>query len=348
MSVARLSSDNEVLALQAAGVSRKRIFIPLFILGFIFSLMSFFINDYLLPHGFIEYKRHYSKMLHSSPQLALEPFAVNEYENINIITGDIQDNVIYDIVIFDKTEQNKLRIISAQKGIIEKSKEQEDVIALILDNVFSLLINPMKENSFEYSYSETMIYNILLKIFDVKPNPGPTEMSIFDIWLVIQEKEKGFQEKLRMQRIKVHEMRYTMAMEIRMLKESPIFSAQSINQKRSNLESLYDNYIQEKTKKIFDRSLQKYLLEFHKKFAFPFACIFFIIFAFPIGLMARRSGRIVGFGIGVIVSFLYWGLLLVGHEIGYRHEYPPFIAMWLPNLVVLFFGLFFLILRMRK
>jgi lipopolysaccharide export system permease protein len=94
----------------------------------------------------------------------------------------------------------------------------------------------------------------------------------------------------------------------------------------------------EKAKDVDEGNLRVYMAEFHRKFSVPAACLVFSFFAFPIGLMARRSGRTVGFGIGLFVSILYYGLLFAGQTIGLRIQVSPPLAMWFPDLVVLAAG----------
>ncbi|MCE1195174.1 LptF/LptG family permease, partial [bacterium] len=84
-----------------------------------------------------------------------------------------------------------------------------------------------------------------------------------------------------------------------------------------------------------DRSLQIYELEHSKKYAIPAAAFFFSLLAFPLGLGARRAGRTAGFGIALLLSSLYWGLLFIGQTFGLRSQISPRLAMWLPNLLVL-------------
>ncbi len=74
----------------------------------------------------------------------------------------------------------------------------------------------------------------------------------------------------------------------------------------------------------------------------------FAFFAFPIGLMARRSGRTVGFAVGLLVSILYYGLLLVGQTFGGRMDLPPALSMWLPDLIVLAAGGVIYTLRLSR
>ncbi|MEE8592282.1 MAG: LptF/LptG family permease, partial [Spirochaetia bacterium] len=77
-------------------------------------------------------------------------------------------------------------------------------------------------------------------------------------------------------------------------------------------------------------------------------CIVFVLFAFPVGLLARKSGRALGFGIGLLMASLYWWLLLIGHTLGIRLELPPMFAMWFPNLVVFIVACAFLAVRTNR
>ena len=60
----------------------------------------------------------------------------------------------------------------------------------------------------------------------------------------------------------------------------------------------------------------------------------FAFFAWPVGLGARRSGRSVGFAIGLFVAIAYWGMLFAGRTFGQRLAIPPALAMWLPDAIV--------------
>jgi lipopolysaccharide export system permease protein len=64
----------------------------------------------------------------------------------------------------------------------------------------------------------------------------------------------------------------------------------------------------------------------------------FVVFAFPAGLLARRSGRTLGFALGIVMSGLYWAMLIVSYRFGARATFSPLLAMWLPNVVVLAAG----------
>ena len=65
------------------------------------------------------------------------------------------------------------------------------------------------------------------------------------------------------------------------------------------------------------------------------------------GLLAKKSGRTMGFGIGILVAVLYWALLLGGQTFGTRLSWSPFWSTWFPNLAVLIAGFALWIARLR-
>lgn len=137
-------------------------------------------------------------------------------------------------------------------------------------------------------------------------------------------------------------------MQVRYLRDTSAGDSAAVGRGLAELAGAYARYRAARDHSPVDRNLQLYLLEFHKKFSIPFACLIFVLFAFPISLMARRSGRAVGFGLGLLVSTVYWGLLFMGQTLGMRLELPPLLAMWLPNLLVLAAAVSLLAYRMRS
>jgi lipopolysaccharide export system permease protein len=55
-----------------------------------------------------------------------------------------------------------------------------------------------------------------------------------------------------------------------------------------------------------------------------------------------------GFGLGVLVSGIYWIMLFVGHTLGIRSGFSPFISMWFPNFIILGAGLGLFVYRIAR
>ncbi|MDX9786802.1 MAG: LPS export ABC transporter permease LptF [Desulfobacterales bacterium] len=85
------------------------------------------------------------------------------------------------------------------------------------------------------------------------------------------------------------------------------------------------------------------LIEFHKKFSLPFACIALGMLAFPLGIRTKFVKQSSGIGLGLLFFMLYYSILSAGWVFGEAGIYPPVIGMWLPNILFGGLGLFLLI-----
>ncbi len=96
-----------------------------------------------------------------------------------------------------------------------------------------------------------------------------------------------------------------------------------------------------------DDARNKALVEIHKKFAIPGACIVFGLYGIPLGFRNRRSGRSSGFLISVTMFLFYYVMLGNGEEAAVNGQVPPWLAMWAPNILLLVLGAFLLWRRNR-
>jgi LPS export ABC transporter permease LptF/LPS export ABC transporter permease LptG len=72
----------------------------------------------------------------------------------------------------------------------------------------------------------------------------------------------------------------------------------------------------------------------HQKFAIPFACIVFGVIGLALGATHRRDGALGSFVIGLIVVFAYYIPMFLGPQMAKSMLVPPWLAAWLPNLVL--------------
>ncbi|WDP88022.1 MAG: LPS export ABC transporter permease LptF [Desulfobacter sp.] len=90
------------------------------------------------------------------------------------------------------------------------------------------------------------------------------------------------------------------------------------------------------------------LMVLHEKFSIPFACLSLGLLAFPLGVQSMSLRRSSGFGMGIFFFLLYYFLLAAGWSAGETGHYPPFIGMWLPNVVMGAAGIFLLVRNARE
>ncbi len=355
MALGRLSSDNELIAMQTGGIPRGRIFIPMLFIGLILSVTSFIINDYFLPLGNINFNRLYRKLIYSNPELELESNAIKKYQDRIIITGEVKDTNIDNILIIDRTEGTPdQRIITASEAsLIDDESENENfkggIISLNLKDVESHSVDLKKKGVFDHAVASAMTYNILLKDLSLALfNPTAREMSSYDVHRDIQDQKSNLENLREKQTAKTAIKKISFIQQYHQFARA-VGEGVSIERAVGELQQDLISLNQEEDKRITSRTLQITQIEFFKKFSIPFACLIFVVFAFPVGLLTRKSGRTVGFGIGLLVSILYWGLLIAFHTIGQQQSnFPPFLAMWLPNIIILLLGMFFFTIRWSR
>ena len=102
---------------------------------------------------------------------------------------------------------------------------------------------------------------------------------------------------------------------------------------KNHISELEGRLIQQQSKPQLDK-LRYAQVEYYKKFSIPFACFVFGLIGVPLGLVVKRSGKMVGFGIGLGLVLVYYLLLQVGQDMGRSGFVPPGFAVWLPNLVI--------------
>ncbi len=86
----------------------------------------------------------------------------------------------------------------------------------------------------------------------------------------------------------------------------------------------------------------------HEKFSIPFACLSLGLLAFPLGIQSMSLRKSSGFGMGIAFFLLYYFLLAAGWSAGETGHYPPYIGMWLPNVVMGGAGIFLLVRNAKE
>ncbi len=89
------------------------------------------------------------------------------------------------------------------------------------------------------------------------------------------------------------------------------------------------------------------VMALQQKFSFPMANVVFAIIGLALGLSVAREGKIAGFVIGIVVIFGYYILLYLCESLTKGHYLEMHLSRWVPNLLLLPFGIVALIWRAR-
>ena len=341
MTIGRLSSDNEVLIMLASGFSYRMIFFPALAVGIFVSLISFAVNDVLLPAGTIEFYKLYRQILFSTPALELEANSVKRFKETVIVTGPVTGRAIDNILILDRTSDGERRIIMASNArLIDDGREG---LSLDLAKAFIQSSKEIVRNDYDYAFTDILRYWIPQEdIMQSSTTVSAREMSSVDLRREIDRRANDLDIRL--------DERYGRVLDNGLILEDTLRkgpSNEAWNRRESSLES-FNSENQGAASARNNWSLLVHKIEYYKKFSIPISALSFVFLAVSIGLMAKKSGQTVGFVFGLIISAFYWTLLLAGQTLGLRLGYSPMWSMWMPNILAFSVGLVLFVIRIRK
>lgn len=108
-----------------------------------------------------------------------------------------------------------------------------------------------------------------------------------------------------------------------------------------NYKSVLEDVVSDKEWKV--GKIAQYLVEVHKKFSIPIACIIFIMIGAPIGMYTRKGNLGYAALIGTIFLTFYWITIIQGEKLADRLFISPFTGMWFSNIVLGLIGTYLMI-----
>ncbi|MCR4734221.1 MAG: LptF/LptG family permease [Treponema sp.] len=199
MALGRMASDNEVLIIRASGFGFKTILIPVLVLGMSISVVSFFVNDYLLPLSTIEYNRLYKKIMRSNPSVVLEPNSVKRIGSSTVVIGDVNGSNVSDVVFFSTSEDGEDNIIVAGDSILTGAKNEGVLLQLNMSDSVLTTINQKNKKDYDLLISGRTILNIFDSTVNTSSGKNPREMTFIDLRREIEKmktKEKPNEIKI--------------------------------------------------------------------------------------------------------------------------------------------------------
>lgn len=295
MSIGRFVSDNELLILRSSGYSYKFLLIPVLMLGMLISILSFGVNDFLLPLGSKAYNKLYLSIIVSNPAVELTPHSIKRTENSTLVIGDVEGQRVSDLLLFDTNSSGQQRIVIASEAKIKSAQNSAVIMQLDLQKANVVFLDINKPQNYDFLDSTRAVLNIFSSTFlPDYDEANPRELTSKDLKIKLDEMKKDLQA---------------------------------------------DNLLYYNT----------YKLEYHKKFSLPFGSIFFAFLAFPLAIFfGKHNGQTIGLIIGIIIAVLYWAVMIIGQQFGLRNGLDGFWTMWFPNFLMLFIGLIFFVLVLKR
>ena len=182
MCLGRLASDNEFLILRASGQSYRLILVPVLVVGLLISIVSFFVNDYLLPLGTLNYNKLYRSILTSNPAVELESNSIKRTNDKTLVIGQVSGENVSDMIFFDTDTDGNQRIIVADSSKVRKASKPGVLMNLLMTDASVVIFDSNKKNDYDVMMSKNMELNIFESTF-FHNNKGvsPREMTSYDL-----------------------------------------------------------------------------------------------------------------------------------------------------------------------
>ncbi|MCM8823926.1 MAG: LptF/LptG family permease [Candidatus Omnitrophica bacterium] len=142
----RLIADNELIAINVAGISFTRILIVFAIIGIIFSLTLLILNDKIVPHFHYYYRQHIANIYAKNITAIIEPRVyLDNFTNTIIYVDDVKENKLKNIFIYEIDDKGANKLTYAKSGnfVLDKS-----ILKMKLENGFRDEINPKNKKEF--------------------------------------------------------------------------------------------------------------------------------------------------------------------------------------------------------
>ncbi len=200
MCLGRMMTDNEIMVIRASGKSFLIILVPVLVMGLMISIVSFFVNDYLLPLGTISYNKLYRQILYSDPTIELESNSVKRTEDATLVIGEVTDTMVSDLIFIDMDDRGQMRLIVSGPTEIVNTGEPGILMNLSMDSSTVCIFDLQEQDKYTVmNAGETDMNVFASSFFSDSSSTNPREMTSFDLFKYIKQiTEEGTASTLQM------------------------------------------------------------------------------------------------------------------------------------------------------
>jgi lipopolysaccharide export system permease protein len=83
-----------------------------------------------------------------------------------------------------------------------------------------------------------------------------------------------------------------------------------------------------------ESQISRYEVEIHKKYSIPFSCIIFVLLGAPLAIRSGKRGMTMSIAFSILFFLIYYVFLITGEKLADRRLLDPWLAMWLPNIIL--------------
>lgn len=133
LTLGRLSADNEITAMRAAGISMLRITRPIFILAALGSALGLYVNFQAMPYARVVYDRDLNAAMHANPLNLIVPRTfIREFPGYVLYIGDKRQGGLKDLWLWQLDSDHRVtRFVRAASGRVDYNEKTNEMIVVL-------------------------------------------------------------------------------------------------------------------------------------------------------------------------------------------------------------------------
>ena len=357
MTFGRMSGDQEITAVKAAGISPLSLMRPVLLVALLLSVLMVVFNNWVLPeanHRSVELMNAVSR---KKPHVFVDAGRlITQFPGVQLWVNRIDpvSGTLYGIQIFEMEKKGAPRIVYADSATMDYV-DNGATLMLRLRSGETHLVDPDDEDNYfriRFFSQDLAMQNVDDRLERrSRSYRSDREMPVEMMWDVVTDARTKYDTAA----VQAKTRRLPTLLRIRELVDGDTIVPKEA-QSTVKLDSL--QFIQglrkirtqetaslRTTERVWGRMESElkreaqYMVEIHKKFSTAFACFVFILIGAPHGIMARKGG--IGTGILYSLAFfvIYWICLIGGENLADRLIVSPELAMWISNVIIGVFGI---------
>jgi lipopolysaccharide export system permease protein len=355
MAFGGLASTNEITAMRASGVSLYRMIAPVILASVIVCLLLISFNNDVLPDANHRTKVLTSDIQHKKPTLTLVPgmfIQLLQGHSILVRKTFEHSNDLEGVTILDYSRPMMTSTITAHQGTISFSNDYQKLIMDLSDGEIHQVNNQFKS---QYRVIRFQKHRIVMEATGFNfQRSRETDISRGDREMSVQMMTHNVDSVRTLQANTEHHLKELTGKKQedilnvkKSIEPSVIYTEQlkGITTDPSQQAAVRSDLFMINN---YERSIRSYLVEIHKKFSIPCACIVFVLIGAPLGIMSRRGtfGMSASLSLGFFV--FYWACLKGGENLADRGYFDPWIGMWIANIILGGIGLYLTVRTARE
>ncbi|ACB74702.1 LptF/LptG family permease [Opitutus terrae] len=300
LTLGRLSADSEVTAMRAVGLSIPRIVRPILLLAAMGSALGIYLNFESMPRARVEYERGFAAAIQANPLNLIVPKTfIRSFPGYVVYVGEKQGGIMRDFWLWELDAEG--RVERFVRAASGRFDYDEPNNSLMLTLTQAKVESRAKENPERFE--------------------KPQLVASLGQWGPIQLSLNRF---------------FGRNAGIRMKQEWMTYGQLQAEGERLAAQPLPADAAEAKQAR---RTRMKLAIVFHDKINTALAVFSLALIGVPLGIKVSRRETSANFAVAVGITLVYYLMTVVIKVLDRHPEYRPDLLLWLPNFILIGFGL---------